>query len=238
MKLSSHTPVCGRKTAFSLIELLTVIAVVGILSAIVVAMVGGIRDKATLVNDLSKLKQIQSLVSLYAVDHNGDLPDVDGRISKSTLRWRWYGTEYSQGQETTHRSPLMDYANINDVHEFNKITIPTRNLSDAMAAGTETVNATEGAYGYPFVVNYLLMSNTIGTPSGNYNLIPNPSRTLLMTGSNPNTWGPGFYKNQGLNRIGGINDSTVPVVWADGHTSVVTLTDIKDNVNNWILLEQ
>lgn len=81
---SSHTPFLRPRlpsgfrpsahTAFTLVELLAVIAVIGILTAILFATYGSItRAKNTSVC-LSNLRQIGTATLLYCADHKGDFP--------------------------------------------------------------------------------------------------------------------------------------------------------------------
>ncbi|MBW7896365.1 MAG: prepilin-type N-terminal cleavage/methylation domain-containing protein [Opitutaceae bacterium] len=61
--------------AFTLIELLTVIAIIGILAAIIIPTVGSVREKAQRAVDASNLREIAKAAMLYAGDNNDRLPD-------------------------------------------------------------------------------------------------------------------------------------------------------------------
>jgi prepilin-type processing-associated H-X9-DG protein/prepilin-type N-terminal cleavage/methylation domain-containing protein len=58
---------CGK--AFTLVELLTVIAVLGLLSGILVAALGNMRDKGREADSSSRLRQVYMLQMLYAQEH-------------------------------------------------------------------------------------------------------------------------------------------------------------------------
>lgn len=60
-----------RRSGFTLIELLTVIAVLGILTAIVVPVVGKVRESARTAQCASNLRQLQLANIAYANDHRG-----------------------------------------------------------------------------------------------------------------------------------------------------------------------
>jgi prepilin-type N-terminal cleavage/methylation domain-containing protein/prepilin-type processing-associated H-X9-DG protein len=60
--------------AFTLIELLSVVAVVGILAAILIPVVGAVRTKARTTQGLSNLRQLSLACITYAEDHRGLLP--------------------------------------------------------------------------------------------------------------------------------------------------------------------
>ena len=63
--------------AFTLIELLTVIAIIGILAAILIPVVGTVREKARSSHCQSNLRQLHTATMLYAQDNN-DLFPQDG----------------------------------------------------------------------------------------------------------------------------------------------------------------
>lgn len=60
--------------AFTLVELLTVIAIIGILAAIIIPVVGNMRQKARQTNSLSNLRMLGQGFLLYAGDNHGRLP--------------------------------------------------------------------------------------------------------------------------------------------------------------------
>ena len=67
-----------RAAAFTLIELLTVIAVIGVLAAILIPAVGKVRERAHQTQCVSNLRQLAVAATMYASDHKGDYPALNG----------------------------------------------------------------------------------------------------------------------------------------------------------------
>ncbi|MFH1500053.1 MAG: prepilin-type N-terminal cleavage/methylation domain-containing protein [Verrucomicrobiota bacterium] len=76
-----HTPAARR--AFTLIELLTVIAIIGILAAILIPVVGKVRVAAAKSACTGNLRELASASLLFANDHKHQLPTRD-----SGQHWR------------------------------------------------------------------------------------------------------------------------------------------------------
>ncbi len=68
-----HLPSSRRPAGFTLIELLTVIAIIGILAAILIPVVGRVREQARGAVCQTNLRNIGMALFLYAEDHNGRL---------------------------------------------------------------------------------------------------------------------------------------------------------------------
>lgn len=67
-------PLRPSSRAFTLIELLTVIAITGVLAAILIPVIGAVRKSAQSSQCVSNLRQIGVAISLYANDNRGTLP--------------------------------------------------------------------------------------------------------------------------------------------------------------------
>lgn len=63
-----------ERRAFTLVELLTVIAIISILGALVIAGVGGAKRSAQRAGGVNALRQVGAAIELYAQDHSGRLP--------------------------------------------------------------------------------------------------------------------------------------------------------------------
>ena len=63
-----------RTSAFTLIELLTVIAIIGVLAGILIAAIQGVRKRASAAHSVSNLRQLGSTMNMYANDHKDRYP--------------------------------------------------------------------------------------------------------------------------------------------------------------------
>jgi prepilin-type N-terminal cleavage/methylation domain-containing protein len=81
-------PRVSSPRAFTLIELLTVIAIIGILAAILIPVVGKVRATARAAVGTSNLHQIATACLIYANDNRGYLPqgNVNGGNSATAIR--------------------------------------------------------------------------------------------------------------------------------------------------------
>jgi len=68
-----------NRSGFALVELLIVIAIIGILAAVVLASLSSSREKARDAERLADLAQIQLALEVY-FNENGGFPDKEGRI--------------------------------------------------------------------------------------------------------------------------------------------------------------
>jgi prepilin-type N-terminal cleavage/methylation domain-containing protein len=85
------------RAAFTLIELLTVIAIIGILAAILIPTVGRVRTSARTTQSISNLRQIHMALTLAAADRKDRMPSAvpsDGAVINGVSRTGWTGQAY------------------------------------------------------------------------------------------------------------------------------------------------
>lgn len=78
-----------KRNAFTLIELLTVIAIIGILAAILIPVVGAVRESARNAQCVSNLRQIGLGMSAAMSDNQGRVVDLPRNPGSSDGNWPW-----------------------------------------------------------------------------------------------------------------------------------------------------
>lgn len=216
--------------AFTLVELLTVIAIIGILAAILVPVVGKVRDSARATKSLSNLKSIGQGLLLHASENRGQLP---------TLHNGSWGRQW-----TTQIEPYLVKS-----HRQNESSINGANVSvspiffDPLLGNGE--HGTISDYG----------ANRAVFPTGDPDVtkglpltrIPNPARTVLaVTALYVSAKSPSWYVeaqdfvNRGLNANVRPDDrgrGSYLTVFADGHSLAVPSDELLERRAELFLIE-
>lgn len=84
----------SRKSAFTLIELLTVIAIIGILAAILIPTIGRVRESAYVSTTTSNLRQLYNANRLHAADYKGLYVPAEAKElpGNGVARAQWYNS--------------------------------------------------------------------------------------------------------------------------------------------------
>ncbi|CAA6679351.1 MULTISPECIES: type II secretion system protein [unclassified Lentimonas] len=109
-----------RRRAFTLIELLTVIAIIGILAAILIPAIVKVREKAAVAKNTSNLRQLGSAVQLYAMEHQhyppASSPTYESKMGYGGKRWPdLIANQLAQYPSDLFMSPTLDSELLPDV---------------------------------------------------------------------------------------------------------------------------
>ncbi|EIP98311.1 prepilin-type N-terminal cleavage/methylation domain-containing protein [Opitutaceae bacterium TAV1] len=218
------------RAAFTLIELLTVIAIMGILAAIMIPTVGAVRKTAQGATCTSNLRQITAAALLYASENKDWLPPRDTGGSAVTYWPVWL-------LEGTMKTPA-----INGVLLCPAIYVEGN--QSQMTKSTQTGVARPFSY----AVNVRIVGNYDASKPGNYNgyngrrwklsEIKTPSRTSLYAechnvGSSGVDKGGGYIRDY-RNKVSGEcfpypHREANMIAFADGHVRALKKEQIPDD---------
>ena len=158
-----------RRSAFTLIELLTVIAIIGILAAILIPTIGAVRRQAASARSISNLKQFGSAYLAFAADNRNRLPPCNSQGNEAVFG---YGS-HMKGWDYflfPYLFPKNGHGNLPQNGE-NLMMHPRDELATAPVGSRRTYSANLDATPY---------GNT-GTTWTTFDKIRNPSRLILVT---------------------------------------------------------
>ncbi|MDR1283341.1 MAG: DUF1559 domain-containing protein [Opitutaceae bacterium] len=185
--------------AFTLVELLTVIAIIGILAGILIPVVGTVRGKARAVQCLSNMRQIGMAMNLFADENKDSFPRIHGDNSNG-----WDGTK-------TWMSKLAPYAGMSE----NRMGADPLPRAAGIFVCTEFDQKAEGlvvSYGYNWSVQ-----------NAGLNLLrsafPVPGRTFLVLEMRKNGENATRAFSDVLTRRHPGNSTNV--IFADTHVAVI-----------------
>jgi prepilin-type N-terminal cleavage/methylation domain-containing protein len=105
----------GVKRAFTLVELLVVISIISVLTAILAPALSGVRRQAAALTGMRNQREVANAVNLFAAD-NGDLyPDSVATVGLDT-NWSWYDPTKITGNRK--RSPQIHRSMSAYLHDY------------------------------------------------------------------------------------------------------------------------
>lgn len=208
-----------RRSGFTLIELLTVISIVLILAAILVPIVGRMKEVSKGVGCTSQLRAIGSSLLSFTADNNGVfMPAYVGELENSDIhsQYPFLGVWYNPYPEGS--------TGLGEKENSQRIAVcPSNRATNA--------NMTENASGYPYSANFNVMRAS-GQPVRRVSRFDKLSTTLVMVDSNTDgNWGIGFNSfvfGEGADTIAEKkHGELIHALWMDGHVSALRKNEIK-----------
>ncbi len=188
-----------QRRAFTLIELLTVIAIIGILAAILIPVVGTVRKNARITSSMNNLRQLGSAMQLFINDNKQTLP----------VRDRFHPTHYwlrELWRVTYSSRPFPAFATTYDnfVRDFSGTIFHTPLMS------SDSNPEETSSYGYNFALLKFPATPTRPLPLRE---VANPARTVAIGDSSQVT----LFRTTAMPR----NNGYVNCVFVDGHVDRV-----------------
>lgn len=220
----------GRVPGFTLVELLAVVAVVGILAAIILASVGGVQRRAHGLECAARMRALGMAVQLYTQDHNGEFPrSFHSAGAHREPGWAASAAPYLGAGAATS---LTQWKPI-----FNRyFRCPEERSTDATV------------YSYGLNVHFELDpsgDNYRGSPATWRRIaqVPAPSRTILLAETPPIAFGDHFMCHQWSGAGAARNavaharhEGKSNYLFVDGHVETLTVEETIDTgggVNLW-----
>ncbi|WP_309380315.1 type II secretion system protein [Cerasicoccus frondis] len=219
-------PSCG----FSLIELITAVAIIAVLASLLIPVVGSVRKRAKISTNLSNLRMIQLANILYANDHNGSyIPvgsfDEDGK----------YGSFWFTNENFIENYVGLELENAQSMLVSPLATYPT-------GAPVESVGH---SYGYNFTgLGAYGVANS--TREATVYQVVQPSQKLAfadavdwqiqLSGAARYVGSNDTLNERSNNAIAYRYDDHAGVVYFDGHTAMLSREDVIDNLDLWALV--
>jgi len=218
-------------SAFTLIELLVVIAIIAILASIALPAFSAVQERAKQTKDLSNAKQVGLACRLFATDHDGLFPNLNGHVDPNAAYAAGIPAGVTSNEVLACLIPTYD-------QEEKIFNLPGSAWSSAVAdenttLATDRLNAGENNFGYMYGLN--------DTANPNYPLIFDaPTAASTKYDLNPAVAG-GVWKGRKAIVVRCDNSGTVETVDATsltilGHTGQAVLADIlvPNAGNNWM----
>lgn len=213
-----------RSRAFTLVELLTVIAIIGVLAGILIPVVRHAREQSRQAACTANIRQYGVAASLYAQEHKGRLPyPLNNTIAGSSPINNWAGLLY----------PYVTGAG--EATSWNHI----RQMLAPDSVGCPSNDPTESGPSQPwfsYKMNYYLGENlggTTGVLGRPVQTINNPAKVVFLAdgrvpgqGANPEFWyatvASATSGTNGSRALGYPHQGRANLFFVDGHVGTIT----------------
>lgn len=219
----------AHRRGFTLIELLTVIAIIGILAAILIPVVGRVRESARQAVCASNLRQITLGMLVYATEHEGRLPAMASAGAPHLADWIYWQAPDDPSHPRHHtNSALMPY--VGGAVDVNLFRCPT------------DLDYENYPYHYSYAMNSAIAREPHGHaddgrfPMGYVDHVLDPTRIVMMLEEGGPTEKFGGKRNDGVvilpgNKLAGRHGGRGNVSFMSGHVELVGMDFLRQRAN-------
>lgn len=216
---SIRRPYFGKPNGFTLIELLTVIAIIGILAAILIPVVGKVRDSARATLCVSNLRQISMAMLVYADENQGIIPTAGGlnegeQPATDWILWRSALNADGTFNARLSESVLVDYLGGTFSPEIYQCP------SDERLAGARTL-----AYPFSYTLNRALGEGTETADftqlGGRIHNVADPSLIIMLVEEQAPNDSSAWLEDATLDTLTERHGGRGHVSFVDGHVETV-----------------
>ncbi|MFH1498585.1 MAG: prepilin-type N-terminal cleavage/methylation domain-containing protein [Verrucomicrobiota bacterium] len=195
--------------AFTLVELLTVIAIIGILAGILIPVVNSVRKNARVAQVTSNLRELTKATMLYAADNKNIYP----KINDNTKPPGWSALSSTAGQTWAEVIWAYQYPNRAfswDTYYNNDTFFHTPFLDTSVASPRS-----------------FAMNQSLDQENRRYGMLPSPARTVIF--------GDGSGKSSAMSAntiLAPRTNGKIAFAWLDGHVTLLTSADVPTSTND------
>ena len=214
----------SKRVAFTLIELLTVIAIIAILAAILIPAISNVRKSANEANCTSNLRQISAAYLLMIADNKNILiPAIPAEGSGSALNTKWYNEKNKTNLTWNISLASFMEGSKKDGRKWNRFN--DFNCPEALEKIEEA--SERSSYGF----NHFVGKTNAGDGSFRgvvrIEQLSDPSRTVMFGDTKANNVGNNTLQNLDHTSIYAWHGGTAKISYFDGSVGSVTLEEIQ-----------
>ena len=235
----------ARRSDFSLIELLIVIAIISILAGLLLPALNSAREKARSISCASQLKQVSGACLQYALDHRDFMPFVSPVAANNWKTWwqaaaKYAGYDKYSEQEVNlfHCPTKQNYLKLNETSLPSGSSLPTSNVTRYRTNYAYYINCNRTDAPDNQAYNQFVLCSKLKRASSEALIIDGIGTE--STGNqefSPYAWDADWSDGTKIARGDFRHMNMINVTFMDGHAGTARFLEISGNFSKWSLPE-